>query len=450
MVPTSPSYPPPFLLTVCSVFATIMCLPAVPQILHEFNSNDHLYSVILVSIWEIGEGIGPFIIAPLSEVHGRLPVYHVANTLFLVFAVASALSPNLSMLVAFRFLNGLSVASLSLGPAIVGDMFKKEERGSAMAVLYLGPLIGPVTAPIIGGFLAQAKGWRWTFWLIAISVGAVQTPSLILMRESYKNKILRAKLLNLRRDKGLRDDKSVIFKRAIVRPIRFLMFSPVVMCLSLYSALIYGYLYIILTTITTVFESNYGFQESTSGLVYLGIGEATNPVHPWSTGNGPNGDSGVGMVIGIILCGFTSDWYIKKKGPAATPEHRLPPMVLGGIVIPVGLFVYGWTARYKIQWMGPLTGTGLIGFGLFVTMIPTESYLVDAFTLHAASAVAATTILRNFLGAVIPLAGPPLYDRFGLGWGNSLLGFIALLFVPIPVILMRYGSMIRERWQVKG
>lgn len=418
-----------------------MFLPAVPQLLHDLGSNNSLYSIILVSIWEVGEGIGPFLIAPLSELYGRLLVYHVANILFLIFAIASALSVNVSMLVGFRFLNGLSIASLTLGPAVVGDMFKKEQRGSAMAILYIGPLLGPVTAPIVGGFLAQAKGWRWTFWLIAISVAAVQILSFIVMAETYKPKILRAKVKSKYKDKG------ELVKQAILRPLRFLVFSPIVLSLSFYSALVYGYLYIILTTITPVFESNYGFRENTSGLVYLGIGQLT--IVTLIISFEVDELLGIGMITGIIVCGITSDWYIKRKGTSAKPEHRLPPMVFGGLVIPIGLFLYGWTAKYKIQWMAPLVGTGLIGFGLMVTLVPTESYLVDAFTLHAASAVAATTLLRNILGAVLPLVGPPMYDSLGLGWGNSLMGFVALAFVPMPILLMRYGSWMRRRFHIK-
>ena len=105
-----------------SIFATIVFLPAVPQLLHDLGSNNSPYPIIWVSIRDIGEGIGPFMIAPLSEIYGRLPVYHVANVFFLIFAIASALSINESMLVRFRFLNGLSIASITLGPAIVGEV----------------------------------------------------------------------------------------------------------------------------------------------------------------------------------------------------------------------------------------------------------------------------------------------------------------------------------------
>lgn len=132
----------------------------MPQVLAEFKVTDNLYSTLLVSIWELGEGVGPFLIAPLSEIYGRLPVYHLGNVLFLLCSVASALSTNISMLVAFRFLNGSVVTALTLGPSIVGDLFAKEERGSAMALAIVFPLVGPIAAPLVGGYTAQAKGVR--------------------------------------------------------------------------------------------------------------------------------------------------------------------------------------------------------------------------------------------------------------------------------------------------
>ena len=253
-----------------------MFLPAVPTLLHDFASNDYTYSILLVSIWEIGEGLGPFYIAPLSEIYGRLPIYYSTNILFIVFAVASALSTSLGMLVAFRLLNGLVCSSLTLGPAIVGDMFKQEQRGSAMALLYIGPLVGPVTAPIIGGFLAKAKGWRWTFWLIAIAVAAVQIPTFLCMRETYRPRILRKKIVELQQLNNDAHSKRGVFKRAIIRPIRFLLFSPVVSSLSFFTAVGYGLQYLVMTTLAHLFQTSYGFSESSTGLTYLGLGEISS------------------------------------------------------------------------------------------------------------------------------------------------------------------------------
>lgn len=124
-------------------------------------------------------------------------------------------------------------------------------------------------------------------------------------------------------------------------------------------------------------------------------------------------------------------------------------MILGGLVLPAGLFIYGWTTQYGVHWIVPILGTALIGFGSMITLIPTQTYLVDAFTLHAASAIAAGGIFRSITGAVLPLAGPPLYKSLGLGWGNSLLGFIALAIIPVPVLFCRYGEQLRERFPLE-
>lgn len=77
---------------------------------------------------------------------------------------------------------------------------------------------------------------------------------------------------------------------------------------------------------------------------------------------------------------------------------------------------------------------------------PLMSYLVDAFTTHAASAIAASTIFRSVFGAFLPLAGPPLYSGLGLGWGNTVLAIFALLMAPIPWVVMKRGEAIRGKY----
>ena len=134
---------------------------------------------------------------------------------------------------------------------------------------------------------------------------------------------------------------------------------------------------------------------------------------------------------------------MKDRG-GIKPEHRLPPMILGGLVIPAGLFIYGWTAQARVHWRIPIIGMAILGLGVMTTIIPTFSYIVDAFGIHAASAIAANITLRCVTGAVLPLAGPPLYVKLGLSWGNSLLGFIALVFMPVPLLLMTFGERIRR------
>ncbi len=130
----------------------------------------------------------------------------------------------------------------------------------------------------------------------------------------------------------------------------------------------------------------------------------------------------------------------KARRGASKSEDRLPPVVGGTSTMAVGFFPYGWTAQYRIQWMAPIVGTALQGFGLAVILVSTQTYLLGAFPMHAGSASATGSILGSTVGAVVPLAAPPLYSRLGLGWGNSLLGFTALAFLPDPLLLSRYGD----------
>ena len=77
-------------------------------------------------------------------------------------------------------------------------------------------------------------------------------------------------------------------------------------------------------------------------------------------------------------------------------------------------------------------------------------YLVDVFTIYAASALAANAVMRSMAGALLPLAAIPMYDKLGMGWGNSLLGFIALAMVPAPWLFLRYGELLRKKYEIKN
>lgn len=77
-------------------------------------------------------------------------------------------------------------------------------------------------------------------------------------------------------------------------------------------------------------------------------------------------------------------------------------------------------------------------------------YLIDTFTIYAASALAAIIVIRSIGGAVLPLAALPMYNTLGYGWGNSILGFIAAVMIPMPFLIIRYGERLRERFVIKN
>jgi multidrug resistance protein len=430
------------IVTFLTPLASSMVAPGVPLILKEFNSTNETIGAFVVSIYILGYATGPLIIAPLSELYGRLYVYHANNVLFIIWTIACALAPNVGVLLVFRFFAGIAGSCpITIGGGSIADMIKQERRGGAMAIFALGPILGPVIGPVAGGYLSEAEGWRWVFWVIAIAGGVAAFFSFIFMRETYPPVLLARKVARLRKEQDnpnlrskLASDKSpgAYFKQSIIRPTKMLFKSPIVLTLSIYMAVVYGYLYLLFTTITLVFERDYGFSQGNVGLTYLGIG--------------------IGAMLGLVIFGSMSDKIVKRMSAKGEmkPEYRLPPLIPGSFIIPTGLFLYGWSADKHTHWIVPIIGTLFVGFGLLATFMPIQTYLVDAFTIHAASAIAASTVLRSLVGAFLPLAGPKLYAALGLGWGNSLLGFIALAMAPVSWIFFKYGERIRKspRFQV--
>lgn len=384
-------------ITFLTPLASSMFAPGVPEVMTEFKSTNVELASFVVSVYilgmsivtfairwliNLGYAIGPLIIGPLSELYGRLPIYHTCNVLFVIFTIACAVSTNLNMLVVFRFFEGCSgSAPLTIGGGSLADMIIQERRGGAMAIWALGPLMGPVVGPVAGGFLSQAAGWRWVFWVLAIAVsiphvvenfttkidveaGVITGVAFIFMRETYPPTLLQRKVNRLKKETRNQDLRSAmntgrnpkqLFLFAITRPTKMLFLSPIVFSLSLYMAVVYGYLYLLFTTITEVFEGQYGFSQGTVGLTFLGIG--------------------VGSLLGLLIFGIASDRILKhmaQKGEMK-PEYRLPPLVPAGFLIPLGLFWYGWTADKKLHWILPIIGTMFVGLGLLATFVSMPS-----------------------------------------------------------------------------
>jgi hypothetical protein len=301
--------------------------------------------------------------------------------------------------------------------------------------------------------VSDALGWRWVFWILAITSGTISTVFLVISKETYAPILLKRKTDKLVKDSGNTLLRSKLdsglspkdyFNRGILRPCKMILFSPISIISALYVGLTYAYLYLLFTTITPLFIQNYGFTVIQAGLAFLGLG--------------------VGSMAGVIIFSVYSDKYIKKKAKeedekaaaegrepeGMKPEYRLPPLKPGAILLPVGLFIYGWTAEKQVHWIVPIIGTGVIGVGNLLIFMALQLYLVDSFALYSASALAANTMVRSIMGAILPLAALPMYETLGLGWGNSLLGFVAAALIPAPWLIMRYGEFLRKKYEIKN
>ncbi|RAL07669.1 MFS general substrate transporter [Aspergillus homomorphus CBS 101889] len=420
-----------------SVFSTMTIVPTAPQVLQEFHSNNKIDQTLLVTIWELGEGIGPFFIAPLSERFGRLPVFHIGNLLALCCLIASALSVNIPMLIAFRFLTGCFLSILTLGPTIVGDLFRMEQTGRSMAVVMATQLMADFISPIAGAYIAQGLGWRWSIWLAAIVLGFFSLLLLAVLRETYAVVILRRKAERLQEERAADDnrtyrskhqarvDASTMLENAI-KPMHILAQSPILILTTSYMATTYALVSLIMATLTETMESTYPsvFSSGSIGLTFLSLA--------------------IGNAAALIFYTFTSDRYVthqrETKGDAFKPESRLVHLLLAAIILPLGFLIYGWTLESHVHYIVPLVGTCAAGFSMTLSAIPAETYVVDVYEIHGASAIAAGVIFRAIAGAFLPLIGPPLYQSIGQGWGNTVLAFIAAVFIPPLGLMMRYGD----------
>ncbi|KAL6713530.1 hypothetical protein ACLMJK_008995 [Lecanora helva] len=427
--------------TFISPVSSSMVAPALNAIAKEFDIKSEVESQLVLSIFVLAYAIGPLFWGPMSEVYGRVPILQSSNLFYVVFNVACGASKTKGQMIAFRFLSGLGgSAPLAVGGGVLGDCWRSEERGRAISTYSLAPLLGPAIGPIAGGFIAENTTWRWVFWATSLAAGLIQISGLFLLRETYPPILLHRKAEKLRKESGnaslhteFEDPQrslANIMKHSLVRPFVMLGTQPIVQALAIYAAYLYGIMYLVLSTFPTLWETVYKESVGVGGLNYISLG--------------------VGFFLGAQITAPINDRVYRrlkfKNNNVGRPEFRVPVMIPGSLLVPIGLFIYAWTAEKHTHWIGPNLGAAIFTAGVIIGFQSVQTYLVDAYTRFAASAIAAATVLRSLAGFGFPLFAPAMYNGLGYGWGNSLLGFIAFsLGVPAPFVIWFYGQKLRER-----
>ncbi|KAI0098856.1 polyamine transporter 3 [Nemania sp. FL0031] len=413
---------------------------ALPQIQTDFHISSEL-SVASVSLFVLGFAIGPMVFAPLAELYGRQVVYAVTFTLTTLFGGASIASPNIQTLLVLRFFAGTFGSSAIVNSAgVISDIFITEERGLAVMAYTSAPFLGPTLGPVVSGFLAQAGGWKWVDGLTVIFTGVMLLLGLIFVPETYTPYILTRRAQKLSKSTGKvyisklergnpKKTASSVFYNAIARPWVILLFEPIILALSIYSATVYGTLYLIFTAFPIVFRGARGWSQGIAGLAYLGII--------------------IGQLLAMFFYIFLETAYRKRiaKDPSkATPEARLKPAMIGGVLLPIGLFIFAWTTFVRIHWIVSIIGSSFFGIGQVLLFISLINYTIDAYLVFAASALAGNAILRALFGAAFPLFTQSLYKNLGVQWGSSVPAFLALACGPIPFFFAwGGGKWLRDR-----
>jgi len=154
------------------------------------------------------------------------------------------------------------------------------------------------------------------------------------------------------------------------------------------------------------------------------------------------------MVILIILTVVhTKPYLAKHAGTTIAPEFRLLPAMIGGCLMPASLFLYAWACYHHIHWAVPVLAEAMFACGNFLVFIAVVVYFSDLYTPVGlvASALAASTLLRYVLASVFPLFSVQMFQRLGVQWAGTLLGFLSLGLATLPFVFYVVGPKLRAR-----
>ncbi|CZR50765.1 related to multidrug resistant protein [Phialocephala subalpina] len=403
-----------------------MFTPGIKQIAESLNTTEN--GVIGCQTgFVVMLGIGPLILAPLSETFGRKVLYLWCFTIFTLLQIPTALAKTLPVLVTSRTLAGFfGSVGIANGGGTISDMYDPSERAEIFGWYLLGPLLGPSLGPLLGAVIIQSLDWPWLFWITLIICTVAVIGAFLFLRETYVPVLLQRRKKELENSEGGnyyfegQDDRSLRVKlgQAIQRPVRILFTQPIVLTMAAYQALLFAITYSLYTQSESIYgEDGYSFSTLQLGLVYLG--------------------PGLGFLVAVWFLvpriGSVYNSLTKKHNGEGKPEYRLPIANVGAILIPISLFWFAWSVEFHVH------------VAIFNSV---QNYYIDSFEKYAASAIAAGALFRSVIGGIVPLLTGGLLEKLGVGWGMSVFGFISVALAPSPLLFWYYGEWLRKRFAI--
>ncbi len=289
--------------------------------------------------------------------------------MFMIWTMACALARNWPSLLVFRLFCGIfASAPIAVVAGILADIFGTAvSRGRAISLFMATTVFGPLFAPIISGYCSTTIGWRWSFWVALIYAGATFIP-LLFLPETFAPLLLKRRAIRMRKEDPKAniiaphemDKKSVRDLAVIVltRPLRMIVFEPIVSSVCMYLALVYGIFYMTFQAFAIIFQGIYGFSPGKEGFVFLTIG--------------------LGALLSLPVFYYYDNFLnraIAEGRPWTKQEEyrRLPLAFLGGPLFVVSLFWLGWTSRADISFVSPMLAGVPFGMGFMRTCLPPPS-----------------------------------------------------------------------------
>ncbi|EDO14789.1 hypothetical protein Kpol_358p7 [Vanderwaltozyma polyspora DSM 70294] len=432
------------LLTMFTYMGSSIYTPGQDAIQEEFKIG-HVAATLNLSVYVIGYGIGPIFFSPLSEFAtlGRQNIYIITLFCFCMLQIGTATVDNLGGMVVIRFLSGIFCSpSLATGGATISDMISVENVSTLLVIWAAGSFASPVLAPLLGAAMLEAKGWRWIFWLLLWMCTAIFILMIFFFPETHHDNILVRRARRLRKETGdnryyalaeknesVMDFKSFI-SYAIKKPFKLIIREPIILAFDIYTALCYGIFYLFFEAFPIVFVGIYNFTPVELGLSFMGFQ--------------------VGDVLSYAIYLLFEKKYIKPKFKNNTfvPEDLMVLAMFVSWTLPLSMFFFGWTAG--IHWILPMVAEILFDINTFNIYQITFSYLALSYPRHVASVFAGNGLFRALFAAGFPLFGQTMYNNLGsekypIGWGSSILGFLSIGVSLIPFLIYKYGAHLRGK-----
>ncbi|GAA5961046.1 hypothetical protein JCM3765_006513 [Sporobolomyces pararoseus] len=432
------------LLVMISAVASSCSSGASTYIHAELGGNEALP----LSTYLIGYSVGPFFVAPLSETYGRRPLFIAGLVCFTAFMTATGASPNYGALLAFRFLSGVSGAvPMTNSGAVCGDLWNSRQRGTAMAFYSVATFAGPALGPVISAFAALRFSWPWAFYIPAIISGCLLIVTVLSLPETYPPVILSRIAKRIRSETGdirifssleiaamqAKEKKKLARVKAeayrlFAMPFVLLFTELIIALLTAYMSMVYGLIYLLFEGYPIIFVDIHHLPAGYSSLPFL--------------------STFVGAILSVPLTLWYQKRYVvatKRNHGVPTPEMRLPPSQLGGILIVIAFVWLGWSGNYEtVPWIVPTLSGIVQGIGSVLIFRSLQTYLIDAYEKYSASALASNVVARSISGAIFPLFARALFEKVGVGVACTILAGLMALLVPVPFIFERCGQRLRR------
>ncbi|KAI0404379.1 major facilitator superfamily domain-containing protein [Xylaria palmicola] len=408
--------------------------PAHQQLIDYFGVSSTV-AFLPLTTYVLALGLGPVIGGPLSETAGRKTVYVGSAIIGGLFSLGAGFTTSFAGLCVLRFFAGFAYGpSLAIGSGFLAETYTPAERGLPSLLYILSPFLGPGLGPVIGVFLVDRVGWRWTQYTI-VFFSVFSLIWLLIGSESYHPVIQRRRMkqLGLKLPAGtpFADTLRQFLTTGLFRPLHMMFTEPIVSFLCLYVAFIFGVLFLFFGAFFYIFQSVYHFSLVESGLVFLGIAFGS-----W-----------IGA-LNILLCDrlFYQPQVRRFPPHQVPPEYRLFPAMFGSVALPISIFIFAWTARPSISPAVPILAIVIFGAGNINLFVSALQYTGDVYhRTNVASATSANSLARYGLAAVFPLFSLQFYNNLGVAWASSLLGFISIALLPLPWLLFKFGKSIRSK-----